>query len=67
MDFPVADRRGSGAGDRSGRFLPRILFKSPNPAYKEIAITLDRVAQQPRASGVFFIRKVAPHAAEMRL
>ena len=28
MDFPVADRRGSGADDRSGRILPRILFKS---------------------------------------
>ena len=28
MDFPVADRRGSGTGDRSGRILPRILFKS---------------------------------------
>ena len=27
MDFPVVDRRGSGAGDRSVRFLPRILFK----------------------------------------
>ena len=28
MDFPVADRRGSGGDDRSGRILPRILFKS---------------------------------------
>ena len=67
MDFPVADRRSSGAGDRAGRILPRILFKSPTPGKKEIAIIVDGVAQQPRESGVFFIGKVAPHAAEMRL
>jgi hypothetical protein len=28
---------------------------------------VDGVAQQPGESGIFFIGKVAPHAAEMRL
>jgi hypothetical protein len=62
----VADRCGRGAGDRSGRILPRIVFKSLIRAKKEIAIIVDGVAQQPRESGVFFSGKIAPHAAEMR-
>jgi hypothetical protein len=32
-----------------------------------MAIIVDGVAQKPRESGVFFINKVVPHAAEIRL
>jgi hypothetical protein len=42
-------------------------LQETNLGRKRIAIIVDGVAQPPRESGVFFIRKIAPHAAEMRL